>query len=248
MRNIKKGYRIVFLSALIIGIYFEIVIFFYFQSKNISQLLLNDFRIVVALKKGTKPDEIKNSIMENNWVKNIEYVSSRSILNDLEKNDNLLYLSIKSMSLDPIPDILKIEVDPLFMGNIDSLVDILSKNENIIDIRYKPDEVVAIMHVEFYKRLLFLIMGLTFVVIGVIFISGVLHVGFENFFSSLRQSLKWFLNGFLGAFLGTVCVYIIVYPVKYISQIWYWAPFYYHIIVAFSGGVVGWVLYQWKKN
>jgi len=248
MSNIKKGYRIVFLASFVIGIYFEIVIFFYFQARNISNILLNDFRVVVALKKNANPDEVKKKILKNKWVKSIEYLSYEKILSDLEKNDNLLYLSIKSMALNPIPNIIKIEIDPLFLGNIDVIVDTLSKNDSITDIRYKPDEVVAIMHTEFYKKLLFLIIGITIAVIFILFISGIMHVGISNFFSSANESLKWFLNGFLGSFFGVVAVYVIIYPVKYISQIWYWPSFYYHIIIFLSGGIIGWVLYQWKKN
>ena len=248
MVHLKKGYRIVFLASFIIGIYFEIVMFFYFQTRNISQLLLNDFRVVVALKKNAKLDLIKKRILENRWVKGIEYLSRDKILSELERTDNLLYLSIKSMASNPIPDILKIEIDPLFLGNIDTIVDTLSKEDDITDIRYKPDEVVAIMHAEFYKRLLFLVIGITIVLIFFIFVTGVLHVGVSNFFTSLNQSFKWFLNGFLGSALGVIGVYVMVYPVKYVSQIWYWPSFYYHLIIFLSGGVIGWVLYQWKRN
>jgi hypothetical protein len=159
-----------------------------------------------------------------------------------------LYLSIKSMALNPIPDIIKIEVDPIFLGNIDMIVDTLSKNDSITDIRYKPDEVVAIMHIEFYKRLLFLIIGITVALVFVILVSAVLYVGVGGVLSSFGESVKWFFDGVFGSLCGILSVYFIVYPTKYISQLWYWPEFYYNLCVLISGGVVGWVLYQWKKS
>jgi cell division protein FtsX len=248
MSYTKKGYRIVFLATLIMGVYFEVVLFFYFQVRNISNLLLNDFRIVVALKKQSNVEDVKKKILENKWVKGIEYMSRDKILDDLEKTDNLLYLSIKSMALNPIPDIIKIEVDPVFLGNIDMIVDTLSKNDSITDIRYKPDEVVAIMHIEFYKRLLFLIIGITVALVFVILVSAVLYVGVGGVLSSFGESVKWFFDGVFGSLCGILSVYFIVYPTKYISQLWYWPEFYYNLCVLISGGVVGWVLYQWKKS
>ncbi|HOJ85314.1 MAG: permease-like cell division protein FtsX [Elusimicrobiales bacterium] len=244
----KKGYRIVFLATLIFGIYFEAVSFFYFQTSKISKMLINDFRIVAALKKQASVEDTVKKISLINGITSVNFVKSEESLKRIQNEDNELYLSIKSMALNPVPDILEISVDPIFMGNIDVIVQKISDSEGVMDIRYKPDELVAIMHTLFYSKFLFLIIGATIVIIGITVFSAVLHVGFSNFFASIMESIKWFLNGMFGSLIAVVFIYILIYPIKYISPLWEWPSAPWHIITLLFGGLMGWVLYQWKRN
>lgn len=244
----KKGYRIVFLATLIFGIYFEAVSFFYFQTSKISKMLINDFRIVAALKKQASVEDTVKKISFINGITSVNFVKSEESLKRIQNEDNELYLSIKSMALNPVPDILEISVDPIFMGNIDVIVQKISDSEGVMDIRYKPDELVAILHTLFYSKFLFLIIGATIVIIGITVFSAVLHVGFSNFFVSIMESIKWFLNGMFGSLIAVVFIYILIYPIKYISPLWEWPSVPWHIITLLFGGLMGWVLYQWKRN
>lgn len=244
----KKGYRIVFLATFIFGIYIETIIFFYFQTNKITKLLSDDFRIVVALKKNVDKSKIIDSLSNINGVSRTDYFTSDDMLKKLDSEDKELSLSIKSMPVNPVPDIVEISPTQSAMGNIDGMVGEISKLDGIMDIRYKPDELVAIMHTLFYSKLLFLIIGMSLLTMVAIFFSGIYHVGFNNFFSSLKESLKWFINGILGVLTAILCVYIIIYPIKYISVVWYWPSIIWHFFALVSGGIMGWVLYQWKKN
>lgn len=244
----KRGYRVVFLSTLIFSIYFETVSFFYFQTKEISKILLKDFRVVVSLKKDANLDDIMNKISALKGITGKKYVKSEENLKKIEEEDKDLYLSIKSMALNPIPDIIELEIDPLFLGNISYIVDDISKINGVMDIRYKPDEIVAIMHILFYSKFLFLIITSTIVIVGMTLILTILHSGISNFFASLFESVKWSFDGMLGSLGGILFIYIIIYPIRYLSPLWSWPSFYWHIITLLSGGLMGWILYQWKRN
>ncbi|MBP7795791.1 MAG: permease-like cell division protein FtsX [Elusimicrobiales bacterium] len=244
----KKGYRIVFLATFIFGIYIETIIFFYFQTREINDLLINDFKVVVALKKNIDKTKIIDSLSVIKGVGKVDYFTSDDMLKKLDSEDKELSLSIRSMPVNPVPDIVEISPTQTVLGNIDGIVEEISKLDGIMDIRYKPDELVAIMHTLFYSKFLFLIIGLSLLTMVVIFFSGIYHVGVNNFFSSLKESLKWFINGILGVLTAMLCVYLIIYPIKYISAVWYWPSVVWHLFALISGGVMGWVLYQWKKN
>lgn len=244
----KKGYRIVFLATLIFGIYFETVSFFYFQTSKISQILLDDFRVIVALKKDADTDDVSKKLKSVSGVLNLNYIKSEDSLKKIQNEDNELYLSIKSMVSNPVPDIFEVEIEPLFIGNIDLIVEKISEINGVVDIRYKPDELIAITHIMFYSKFLFLIIGATVLIIGIILLSAILHVGFSNFFASVIESAKWFLNGMFGSAIAIVFIYIIIYPIKYISPLWEWPSVPWHVITLIFGGLMGWVLYQWKRN
>ena len=244
----KKGYRIVFLATLIFGIYFEAISFFYFQTSKVSKMLLDDFRVIAALKKGADPNVVAKKIQSLAGISGAKYIRSEESLKKIEEEDRELYLSIKSMALNPVPDILEIEIDSLFLGNIDAIVENISALEGVLDIRYKPDELMAIMHTMFYSKFLFLIIGATVLITGVIALSAILHVGFSNFFVSVLESAKWFLNGMFGSAVAVIFIYIMIYPIKYISPLWEWPSIPWHLVTLVFGGLMGWVLYQWKRN
>jgi len=245
---VKKGYRIVFLATLIFGIYFETIIFFYIQSNKISELLLKDFKVIVALKNQPDIEKITSQISQIIGIKQVKYIKSEESIKKIENEDKELYLSIKSMPLNPVPDIITLDIDPAFMGNINSIVDKVSTINGVSDIRYKPDEIIAIMHTIFYSKFLFLVIGATVVIISMTFLLAIIQVGASNFFTSLVESFKWFLNGMFGSVVSIIFVYIIIYPTKYISPLWEWPCALWHLIILLSGGIMGWVLHQWKKN
>ncbi|MEF3281008.1 MAG: hypothetical protein K6357_08610 [Elusimicrobiota bacterium] len=244
----KKGYRIIFLVTVIFGVYFETIVFFYFQSIRISKILIDDFRVIAALRKNPDYKSINEGLSRIKGIKSVKFIEQKTTLEKIEKEDKELYLSIKSMASNPVPEIVEIEIYEEAIGNMDILIEDISKVKDIIDIRYKPDEAIAIMHLMFYSKLLFLVIGATILIVGVMVFAGAAYVGFSNFFNSVRESFKWFLNGMFGALVSVIFIYLAVYPVKYISQVWRWPEQMWHVITLLFGGFMGWVLYQWKKN
>lgn len=244
----KKGYRIIFLFTFLWGLYFETVLFLYFQIKSIKDVLVSDFVVIAALDSKSNPNAVKDEILKINGVENVNYVSSNDMLKRLESEDKDLYLSIKSMSINPIPNIMEIKLSELVLGNIDDMVDKISNIKDIIDIRYKPDEVVAIMHVIFYIKFLSVVISATLLIVGVIVFLAISYFGLNSFILVVRESFKWFLNGCLGVICSIAFVYTIVYPIKHISPLWQTVPYLWHIIILLCGGFIGMVLYQWKKN
>lgn len=244
----KKGYRIIFLATFLFGLYFETVLFLYFQIKSIKNVLVNDFVVIAALDSKSNPNKVKDEILKINGIENINYISSNDMLRKLENEDKDLYLSIKSMSINPIPDIMEIKLNESVLGNIDDMVAKISNIKDIIDIRYKPDEIVAIMHIIFYIKFLSLIISATLVVVGIIVFSSIGYFGLNSFVMAIKESFKWFLNGCFGVICAIIFVYTIIYPIKYISPLWQTVPYSWHVITLLCGGFVGMVLYQWKKN
>lgn len=248
MINIKrKGYRIVFLMAFLFSIYTSAILFLYFQAKTISSFLTNDFRIIVSLTDNASPD-IENKINSIKGVKNSVKVSSQTLLKKLELEDKELYFSIKSLAKNLVPDIIEIELDLMYLGNVENIVNEISKINGVLDVRYRPDEIVAIMHSEFYSRFLFFVFGMSFIVIFLLVLFSVIHTGISNFWVSLTESSKWFFNGVLGGLIGIVFVYIILLPMKNITPLWSWFKWYYSLTILLSCGFIGWVFYQWKKD
>ncbi|MCX7905341.1 MAG: permease-like cell division protein FtsX [Elusimicrobiales bacterium] len=245
--NKRKGYRIVFLISLLFSIYTFSMLFLFFQAKNINKFLSEDFRIIVALSKNSKQDVIQN-ISNIKGVKNSVFVSSDELMKRLEKEDIELYLSIKSLSKNPVPDIVEVEIDSMYLGSIELILNEISKINGVEDIRYRPDEIIAIMHSEFYSRFLLFVFGMSFFIIFLMIVFSIIHVGFGGFVLSLKESSKWFLNGVGGGFLGMIFVYLILLPLKYITPIWSWFKWYYSISIILSCGFIGWVFYQWKKD
>lgn len=243
----KKGYRIVFLASLLFTSFFETILFIFFQVDGIKKMLNDDFAVVVAVADAKSQDVIKK-LEGNKFVKSMNYRSKDEILDELKKDDEELYLSVSSVNKNPIPDIIKLKIKDEYLGNIDKIVDSISNIDGIIDIRYKPDEIVAIMHVNFYYNFFFVTIVFSILIVSLIIFMGILHVGVSNFFDSVKESLKWFLDGVMGSSVAIFFVYIIVYPVKYISPFWHWPSVFWHLLSLLSGGFLGWVLYQWKKN
>lgn len=243
----RKGYRIVFLITFLFSIYTTSILFLYFQSKTINRFLSNDFRIIVAIKDGVK-DDIVSKVANIKGVKSCKRVSSDDLMSKLEKEDKELYFSIRSLSKNPIPDVVEVEIDSMYLGGIDNIVDEISKVSGISDIRYRPDEIVAIMHTEFYSRFLLFVFGMGFVVIFLMIIFSIIHAGISGFWASVVESSKWFLNGIAGSAVGIGFVYIILLPIKNITPLWNWFEWYYSFAIILSCGFIGWVFYQWKKD
>lgn len=243
----RKGYRIVFLITFLFSIYTSAALFLYFQSKTINRFLSDDFRVIVSVMDG-KIDSVLSKIQSVKGIKGFKKVLSDELLSRLEKEDRELYLSIKSLSKNPVPDIIEIEIDPLYLGGIDSIVGEISKIEGVSDIRYRPDEIVAIIHTEFYSRFLLFVFGVGFVVILLMVVFSIIHAGVGGFWMSLIESSKWFLNGVAGSVVGIGFVYLIILPIKNLTPLWSWFEWYYSGAVMLSGGFIGWVFYQWKKD
>lgn len=245
--NKRKGYRIVFLISFLFSIYTSSILFIYFQSKIINKFLLEDFRIVAAIS-NKKIEETVSKISQIKGIKAVNFVSSQELLKRLEEEDRELYLAVKSFSTNPVPDVAEIEVDDMYFGAVDNIVDNLSRIDGITDIRYRPDELVAIMHSEFYIRFLMFVLTMSFFVIFLMIIFSLIHAGLNGFIFSVAESFKWFLNGILGGVSGIFFIYVIVLPLKKITPFWKWFEWYYIVIVVISCGFIGWVFYQWKKD
>lgn len=243
----RKGYRIIFLTTFLFSIYTSAILFLYFQAKTISSFLADDFRIIASLNDNT-PTDLEKRIASIKGVKNVLRVTSQTLLKRLETEDKELYLSIKSLAKNPIPDIIEVELDLMYLGNIENIVNEISKMNGVLDVRYRPDEIVAIMHSEFYSRFLFFIFGMSSIIIFLMILFSIIHVGFDNFLLSLTESSKWFLNGALGGIIGIVFVYTILLPMKNITTMWSWFKWYYSLAIILCCGFIGWVLYQWKKD
>lgn len=249
MINIKrKGYRIIFLVTFLFSIYTSAILFLYFQAKTISNFLTSDFRIIVSLTDNASKQDVESKINSIKGVKSSTKVSSQTLLKKLEAEDKELYLSIKSLAKNPVPDIIEVELDLMYLGNVENIVNEISKINGVLDIRYRPDEIIAIMHSEFYSRFLFFVFGMSLVVIFLLILFSIIHIGINNFLISLVESSKWFLNGVLGGMIGILFVYIILFPMKNITPLWSWFKWYYSLAVIISCGFIGWVFYQWKKD
>ncbi|MGC8866722.1 MAG: permease-like cell division protein FtsX [Elusimicrobiales bacterium] len=243
----SKGYRIAFLVSFLFSIYSSAILFMHFQARYVNGFLLNDFRIIASLS-SIWDDKTVSQISAIRGVKNVRVVKSEELMKRLESEDKELYFSIKSLSKNPVPDIVEIEVDDMYFGYAENIVKELSLVNGVEEIRYRPDELVAIMHTEFYMRFLMFVFSMSLSIIFLMILFSAFHSGFKGFISSVIESSKWFLNGVAAGAIGVIFVYIIVIPLKNLSVLWSWFEWYYTLCIIMCSGFIGWVFFQWKKD
>ncbi len=242
----RKGYRIAFLVCLLFSIYTSAILFMYFQARYINSFLLEDFRIIASLQ--TLNNKTVYDISAIKGVKSVKIIKSDELMKRLESEDKELYLSIKSLSKNPVPDVAEIEVDDMYFGYVQSIASSISSVSGVEEVRYRPDELVAIMHTEFYMKFLMFVFAVSISVIFVMIVFSVFHIGFGGFVLSVIESSKWFLNGVVAGFCGVAFVYVILLPLKNLSVLWQWFDWYYSALIIWCSGFIGWVFFQWKKD
>ncbi len=248
IRKSKNGYRIIFLVSLVFALLFECLVFIRSQVQKIESVLRDDFRIVLV----KLPEVSKESVMEKvaalQGVSNVVFVSSQETLEKIKQEDKELYYSLSAVGRNPIPDIIEVQLQDTALGDLENFATEALKIRGIDDVKYKILESYAIIHFSFYSKFLSVIISLALLIAIIIFFTGIAHAGFSNFFTSLRNSFKWFSAGLLGAGCAVSFVYMVIYPVKYLSPVWVWPSYWWHILVGLVCGLLGWVFYQWKKN
>lgn len=242
----RKGYRIIFLITFLFSVCISSLLFMYTQVKALRKFLLDDFRIVVALSKGHNDSTIRE-ICSINGVKNCHIVSSNELLKKLEVEDKILYLSIKSLSVNPVPDLVMIELYPDFLNDIDSISANVSKIKGVFDVRYKSDEVFAIVHAEFYIKFMLFVIGMVVLIVIVLIVFALIHFVISRN-ESFLDAFKWFSCGFVGGSFGLIFLYVVLYPMKNISLMWRWFEIYYSVGVVVLCGFIGWALWEWKRD
>ncbi len=244
----KKGYRIIFLTALLFAVLFECLIFMRSQLMKIESILRDDFRIVLVLSPSEKKETVLEKVYALKGIKKAELVLSSQTMERIKQEDKELYYSLSAVGKNPVPDIIEAELEDAALGNLESFAEEAMKVKGVDDVKYKLLEAYAIIHFSFYSNFLSVIISLALLVSALIVFTGIAHAGFGNFFSSLRNSMKWFSSGFFGAACAVFFVYIVIYPVKYLSPVWSWPSHWWHLLLSVICGLLGWVFYQWKKS
>lgn len=244
----KKGYRIIFLTAIVFSVLFECLIFMRSQVMRIEGILRDDFRVVLVLSSSHSRETILEKVYALKGIKKAQLVYSWQTMERIKQEDKELYYSLSAVGKNPVPDIIEVELEDAILGNLESFAEEAMKIKGVDDVKYKLLEAYAIIHFSFYSSFLSVITSLALLVSSLIVFTGIAHVGFLGFFSSLKNSMKWFSSGFLGATCAIFFVYIVIYPVKYLSPIWAWPSNWWHLFVAVICGLFGWVFYQWKKS
>ncbi len=247
----RKGYRVVFLLAFSAGLLAEMLLFLHAQMREVSMLLKEDFRVVVLRDDKSKEtsDSIGAALVKIKGTSQAVFVSRQDRLNRLKAEEPELVASVLSPGSNPMPDTWEVSIGEEALGDINAWTDAAWKVAGVGDIKYKPLEVYAVMHAIFYGHLISITLALSFLAFMLMAAMVLTHSHTPaSLAASLGADKIWFLSGAAGAVASALAAYTVVYPVKYLSPVWVWPNPLWQAAVAFSGALLGWVVFQWKKD
>lgn len=249
-KNVRKGYRIVFLLAFCISILAEALLFMHTQVREISLILKEDFKIMLILSKETKIDriDIEERIKTLNGVEDVVFITKTQRLKRLNENAPELASSVLSVGSNPMPDTFEVRLNESVLGDLNSWMDSVSRIQGISEVKYKSLEAYAILHALFYGNFIFisLMLGLmAIVLLGVLTL--IYRFNLFNLIENFKKDIAWFWTGIFGAFSAVILCYAILYPIKHLSPIWVWPGPGWHMMIILTGGISGWVISQWKS-
>ncbi len=244
----RKGYRIIFLTVFAVSLLAEVLLFLFFQVNKINSLLNKDFRVVfISARSKRNIQELKEEIKSLPGVRDVEFISADKRLDELKAKDAEFSKSVMILGKNLLPDTFEVKLSENVFGGFENWLKKAEKVKGISEIKYKAGEVSAILHLVFYRNFIYICFAL-FIAAIVLMVIMALTYKFEMAFliGRLKLDINWFLSGAFGSLTAVLACYTIVYPIKYLSPIWHWPNFLWHLVVVLSGGFIGWVIYQWK--
>jgi cell division protein FtsX len=247
----RKGYRVAFLVVFAGALMAEALLFMRVQTREISLILKEDFRIVAV-----KSDRVKRDSagMEEEFralpgTAEVAFMSKAERLRKLREEDPDLVGAVTSMGANPLPDTFEISLEETALGDLSAWVEAAWKIKGVEDIKYKPLAATAILHALFYGHYILVSLTLAFVALAVLALMTVFYRNTAaSLLGSLRRDRNWFFSGLLAGALAAAVSYALVYPVKYLSPLWLWPGTLWQAAVIATGGVCAWVLCQWKNT
>lgn len=241
------AFLIVFAGALMA----EALLFMRVQTREISLILQEDFRIVAVKSEKDKRD---SEAMEEDFkalpgTGDVSFVSKAERLRKLREEDPDLVGAVTGMVSNPLPDTFEISLGEDALGDLNSWVEAAWKIKGVEDIKYKPLAATAILHALFYGHYILVSITLVFVSLAVLAFMTLLYRNtVPSLLASLRRDRNWFFTGLLAAALAAAISYALVYPVKYLSPLWLWPGTLWQAAVIVTGGICAWLLCQWKNT
>ncbi len=246
-----KGYRVAFIVVFAGAIMAEALLFMLVQTREISLILKEDFRIVAVKSDRVKRDSagIEEEFRALPGTADVSFVSKAERLRRLREEDPDLVGAVTGMGTNPLPDTFEISLEEAALGDLNAWVESAWKIKGVEDLKYKPLAGTAILHALFYGHYILVSMALAFVALAVLALMTVFYRNsVASLFVSLRRDRNWFFSGLLAGTLAAAVSYALVYPVKYLSPLWLWPGTLWQAAVIVTGGVCAWVLCQWKNT
>jgi cell division protein FtsX len=247
----RKGYRVVFLLVFAGALMAEALLFMLVQTREISLVLKEDFRIVAVKSDRIKRDSagMEEELRALPGTADVSFMSKAERLRKLREEDPDLVGAVTGMGANPLPDTFEISLEEAALGDLNAWVEAAWKIKGVEDVKYKPLAATAILHALFYGHYILVSMALAFVSLAVLALMTVFYRNtVASLLGSLRRDRNWFLSGLLAGALAAAVSYALVYPVKYLSPLWLWPGALWQAAVIAAGGVCAWVLCQWKNT
>jgi hypothetical protein len=246
----RKGRRVAFLAVFAGALMAEAILFMRVQSREISLILKDDFRIVAV-----KADRIKRDSagMEEEFkalpgTAEVVFVSRAERLRRLKEEDPDLVGAVMNMASNPLPDTFEISLEEAALGDLAAWVESAWKINGVADLKYKPLEATAILHSLFYGHYLLVALTLSFVALVFMIIMAAFYGSGPALPANLWRDRGWFFNGFAASGLAACVSYALVYPVKYLSPLWLWPGALWQTAIIAVGGICSWAFFQWKNT
>lgn len=146
-----------FTLAAAVGLAGETLLLAERHCSRLEQSLRDDFRVVLFL--GAPMEEARAKVIEEKLrsapeVADVRYVSADDALAALKREDPELAESVALVSDNPLPAGFEVRPAPESFTHLGAWLDGAQRLAEWSDVRYKPDQVSAILRLRFYARLL----------------------------------------------------------------------------------------------
>lgn len=253
-RKLGRCYRVVFLVALLISFALEVMFFFEYQAGFALSKLQNDFKIILTLKENTSAsqiDSISDALKSNKQIVSVKLITAQESLDFLKSEDARLALDIRTLGLNFLPDFLEIKPSVFALVDGENWIEknILSRFSQISDAFYNNEQGFVILHLYFYEKFLMLTLAMiAFLLVLLLFLVEFYKIKKNSFLVSVKQGSGWIFSGVLASSISVFLVWIFTVLLKNINPDWFYgASIYTHLIVIFSGAILGWILFRWKN-
>lgn len=253
-RPIARGYRAVFLLAFTVSLMANTLSYISMQISAVSNMLSNDFRILLTVNSGQDKADLElmaSKIQVIEGVKNVTVINRDEMLNQLKNIDGGVIDSLLIADYNILPDFIEIEPQSGVLYNLSSWLEsnITGKVDGIQLATYKPEEVYAMLQVQFYRQLL----NVTFAICIFVLIAVWIYVEWSSKKTPItakyfKKGMVWVLSSALASIGASAVLWVLVYPVKLIRpEFWIYDTLQSQIIIAVAAMVLGWIFYRWKE-
>lgn len=247
-RNKPRWPVLLFLLGVSAGVLGEGLLFMQAQARRIERRLLDDFRVLAFL--GSSADESRESVTAERLralpgVESVRYLSPQRSLDELAQRDPELVQSVALLGANPLTGAFEIELSGWQVAALPQWVEAASTVSEIEDFRWSPVAARAILQVQFYARLVTLVLSLA-LFCWLIASAWLLWVkaGAEGWapewgFSRAAASRVAASGG--GTLLGMALVVALAYPIPDAGELRTWPSLLAQLALLLAGMLGGWV-------